>query len=143
MAHSRVSSARAILFTTLLSAVVCLTASCTDGVTEPSEGHPSLSIVSGGGQSGRAGEELAEPLIIRATDAQGRVLTGVTVVFVVTQGGGSLYATGVLTNTLGYAQNFWTLGPTPGAPQAVEVRSVDPATGRKQVHGILTATATP
>lgn len=122
-----------------LPALATLAACSGDRAVAPDAGPPALALVSGSGQSGLAGRELPQPLVVRATDTQGRALPGVTVVYVVTQGGGTLYAAGVLTSTIGTARNFWTLGDTPGHPQAVEVRSVDPATGAKRVHGTFTA----
>ena len=116
-------------------------AGCAKHPTAPATGPgaPVLAVVSGSGQTGPARGELPQPLVVRATDALGRALPGIAVVFVVTQGGGAVHAAGVLTSTSGVAQNYWTLGAA--GPQAVEVRSVDAATGQKRVHGTFTATA--
>jgi hypothetical protein len=124
-------------------ALAALAVGCVPGSVAAPDDAPgvTLSVVTGSAQSGRAGEELPWPLVVLATSAAGRPLAGYTVVYVVTQGGGSLFTSGVLTNSLGLAQNYWTLGQA--GLQAVEVRSVDPSTGRKQLHGTFTATITP
>src|SRR5215216_3475043 len=85
--------------------VFALTTGCAAERTgAPAAVVPLLSIVSGNTQTGRVGEELAQPLVVRAIDAAGRSLPGVAVVYVVTRGGGSLYAAAVLTNAAGVAQ---------------------------------------
>jgi hypothetical protein len=50
-----------------------------------------------------------------------------------------MYAGSSLTDLTGIAQDYWTLGSEPG-PNALEVRSVDPTTAQKEVHGTFTAT---
>ena len=59
--------------------------------------------------------------------------------FVVTEGGGSVFAGTALTDDEGLAKDFWTLG-FPG-PQEVQVRAVDSKTGAKLVFATFEATA--
>ncbi|MEX2110115.1 MAG: hypothetical protein WD802_05910 [Gemmatimonadaceae bacterium] len=102
---------------------------------------PSFIIVSGDDQTGTAGKELPEPLVAKATTSGGAPIAGLTLFFVVTHGGGKLYAGGGVTNSSGIVQDYWTLGPVAGAHQAVQVRTVNPTTGVKKSHGNFTATA--
>ena len=46
------------------------------------------------------------------------------------------------TNSTGYADEIWTLGPRLGS-QTLAVRSVNPSTGAAVNYGTFTATATP
>src|ERR1044071_5944135 len=94
-------------------AAVALLASCnTDGPTAiPDAGPVLLNIVSGNTQVGDPGKELPAPLVVIATDDKGKVVRGVVVNFVVTAGGGSVFAGSSLTDQKGMAQDYWTLGP--------------------------------
>lgn len=98
-----------------------------------------LTIVSGDGQGGEAGEELALPLVVAVTDDRDQPLRRRVVNFRVIEGGGSMFAGSALTDQHGLAADWWTLG-TAGA-QAVEVRSVSPD-GTRFVHARFTATIT-
>lgn len=116
---------------------------CTRDATEPHPTGPiAFSIVSGSGQSGVVGTELGQPLIVLATDSTGASVPQVTVNFVVTSGGGSVYAAAVSTDESGRAADYWTLGTSTTSPQRLEVRSVS-AAGEKQVFGVFTATPLP
>ncbi|HYW32556.1 MAG TPA: Ig-like domain-containing protein [Gemmatimonas sp.] len=67
-------------------------------------------------QSVGAGTAVASPPSVRVTDAFGNPVSGVTVSFAVTAGGGAINATTVITNALGQAAlGTWTLGGTAGA----------------------------
>jgi hypothetical protein len=100
----------------------------------------SISIVSGAEQSGVVNTELPKPLIVKAVDEAGKPVLGQIVNFVVTSGGGHVFAGAAATDKNGTAQEFWTLGKTTADPQIVEVRSVDPTTGEKKVYGEFRAT---
>lgn len=121
-------------------AVVTL-ASCDDPVTAEASAPLSLSIVSGGDQTGAVGEELPDRLVVRLTQQAGRHTLPVVrhlVNFRVVSGGGSMFAGAALTDLNGLAQDYLTLGPTPGV-NVVEVRSVNSTTGEKQVFATFTA----
>lgn len=70
--------------------------------------------VSGNNQSGRPGEELAEPLVVRLVDRDGNGIADRAVSWVVGAGGGSVSSTTSTTDGNGEARTTWTLGPTPG-----------------------------
>lgn len=131
---------------TLISCGLLVTFGCSpDPAAPPVETLPqtiSLVIVSGDGQSGPAGAELLNPLVVKATDSKGKLLTGIAVNFRVTSGGGSVFAGAAVTDMKGNAEEFWTLGTNTSAPQVLEVRAVA-AGGVKQVFGVFTANALP
>ena len=74
----------------------------------------SIEIISGNNQRGDPGTELANPLVVEVLDEDGDVVSGVTVTFSVTDGGGSLSATSDTTNSRGRAETTLTLGDEPG-----------------------------
>lgn len=130
-----------------LAHAVCLglSASYLLGCTEPAPNEAmippvALVVVSGSGQSGLAGQELPQPLVVRVVRPNGKGVAGQLVNFRVTGGGGSVFAGAALTDASGTAQEWWTLGPTRG-PQQIDVVAVDPSTGAKQNFGTFTATA--
>ena len=128
---------RGWLALTLLGAAL----SCSDASTAPTFTGPiSMEILSGNNQSAAAGSELPNPLVVVVRDANGNPVEGQVVNFVVVEGGGHVFAGAALTNANGRAQDWWTLGDDPNAPQMLEVRAVDPETGEKQVFAVFTAT---
>lgn len=94
-----------------------------------------VDIVSGADQWGYNDHELAEPLVVQATDDLGNPVEGYLVNFVVTEGGGSVWAGASLTNADGLARDYWTLGSCPSGAipcsNALEVRAIDVLTGEK------------
>ena len=74
----------------------------------------SLTKVSGEGQAGLVGEQLAKPFVVSVLDQDGSAFTGAVVSFSVTTGGGTLSATTVTTNANGRAATTLTLGSQPG-----------------------------
>lgn len=72
-----------------------------------------------------------------ATDLSGQVVN-----FVVTKGGGKVFAGSAKTNTAGEAREVWTLGTTAG-DQELEVRAVDQTTGDPIVYARVTTKALP
>ena len=84
----------------------------------PEEGVPaSIVIVDGNGQAGTIGAALAEPVIVRVLDVQGRPVQGQQVTFTVMIGGGSVAPSTPTTNADGEASTNWTLGPAAGMQQ--------------------------
>ena len=74
-----------------------------------------LTIVAGNGQSHTVGTPVPQPPTVRARDANGYPIAGLTVVFRPTSGGGSVIDSVQVTNELGLAvPGNWTLGTTPG-----------------------------
>jgi hypothetical protein len=102
-------------------------------------GHLQLLVVSGEGQKGPSFTQLTEPIVVRVV--RGDTPAGVPnqiVNFVVTEGGGSVFAGAAITDHQGYAAERWTLGG-PG-PQALEARAVS-ADGEELTFGEFTARA--
>jgi protocatechuate 3,4-dioxygenase beta subunit len=99
-----------------------------------------LEVVSGEAQSAPAGTQLATPLVVRVTDANGNPVPQQIVNFVVTSGGGGVFAPAAITNADGTAQNLWTLGTSVAAPQTLEARAVDPTSGAPLVFATFHAT---
>ena len=73
-----------------------------------------IEIVSGNNQRGDTGTQLDNPFVVEVLDEDDDPVSGVTVTFSVTAGGGSLSDTSVDTNSRGRAQTFLTLGDSPG-----------------------------
>ena len=73
-----------------------------------------LVSVSGNNQTGSAGQPLANPFVVKVTDAKGNLVSGATVTFAVTAGGGVLSPAIATTNTQGLASTTLTLGSNAG-----------------------------
>jgi len=73
----------------------------------------SMTIVSGGGQSGPIGKPLANPVIVKAVASDGVPVAGVTINFQA-QGSGSVSPSSMVTGASGTAQTSWTLGSVVG-----------------------------
>jgi hypothetical protein len=74
-----------------------------------------LAIVSGNNQSATAGLPLAQPLIVKATDAAGRAVSGALVDWTIVSGGGLLSAATTTTGADGTTQVLYTLPLQVGA----------------------------
>ena len=70
--------------------------------------------ISGDNQSGRPGERLSNPFVVEVVDTNGDQVSGVTVTFAVTAGGGTLSTTSATTNGTGRAQTTLRLGDEVG-----------------------------
>jgi adhesin/invasin len=82
-----------------------------------------IAAVSGNDQKGPAGQPLANPFVVKVTDANGIPVPATAVTFAVTAGGGKLSGTQpVLTNTAGEAKTVLTLSTTQ-ALNKVEARA--------------------
>ena len=81
-------------------------------VNTPSTG-PTLSVVSGSGQSGHSGATLPLPIVVQL-NANGHPVVGKTVTFAIASGGGQVSPTSAVTNSLGQASTSWTLGGATG-----------------------------
>jgi len=80
---------------------------------------PGITIASGNNQSGRPGETLPQPLVVEisqpiAPSGNSKSLGGVSVIWSVTCGGGSLASASTTTDNQGKSSNQFTLGPQPG-----------------------------
>ena len=88
------------------------TASVTVTVTPAPTPGPAtrLQVVSGNAQSAKAGTELPQPLVVRATDASGRGVPNVLVAWTPSDGGSARPAAVTLTDAQGQASVRWKLG---------------------------------
>ena len=95
------------------------------GTDPPPTPIPSaISGISGDGQDGFVDQTLLEPLVVGVTTASGSVVSGVSVTWVVTAGGGSLSSSNTTTNAQGQASVTWTLGPVAGTDNNTATASV-------------------
>ena len=79
-----------------------------------------LVLISGDNQTVALGQAALQPLVVEARDAQNRAVPGVPVIFAVTQGSGTVSASGtVVTNSVGQAQTFLTAGAQLGTIRVV------------------------
>ena len=88
-----------------------------------------LTKVSGDGQEGQVGEQLAKPFVVSVLDQDGSAFAGAVVTFSITAGGGTLSAATVTTDANGRARSTLTLGSDPG-PNTVSatVEGLEPVT---------------
>ncbi|NUO63261.1 MAG: Ig-like domain-containing protein [Gemmatimonadaceae bacterium] len=115
-----------------------------DGPAAPKNGPPAaLQIVSGDAQHAVVGTELPQPLVVKVVDASGQPVPGQVVNFVVTSGGGHVFAGSGASNADGIVQERWTLGTSTALEQKIEARAVNNTTGAPIVFGSFTATALP
>ena len=83
-------------------------------VTDITAGPPcAIRVLTGNNQSGNAGQNLPTPLLAEVDDCGGNPLTGIPVVWTVTQGAATLFNTRTST-TNGLASTNVTLGSAPG-----------------------------
>jgi hypothetical protein len=87
--------------------------------------QPTITKASGDNQSGAAGSALPNPLVAQVKDSNGNPLSGVTVNFLVTNGGGSVSPTSAVTNANGLASTVLTLGTAPNVSNQVSASAVN------------------
>lgn len=75
---------------------------------------PAAIAVSGGAQTGAAGNTLPIPVIVRVTDPSGMPVSFATVSFAPVASSGAVNVPTLLTDTTGSAGVLWTLGTAPG-----------------------------
>ena len=111
-------------------ATLGLAACQADMGTGPDVGTPAgLEVAAGSGQSGRVGQALPQPVVVRVTDARGHPVAGVPVTFAAGEGGGTLAPETSETDEEGEARAVWTLGSRSG-----------PASATAASEGLLPAT---
>jgi hypothetical protein len=127
------------------SAAVILAMALTPGCGGDSGGADtvvtSAQVTNGNGQDAVVGTELRLPLTARLLNAEGTAVAGQAVAFVVTGGGGSVFAPSSTSDSDGVVSDRWTLGTIAGA-QAVELRWVD-GQGNTRVLATFTASGLP
>jgi len=98
----------------------------------------SLSVISGNTQSDTVGQLLVEPLVVRAEDQGGTAVSAVSISFSISQGGGSLSKTSVISDGGGEASTTWTLGTMSGTQNVTALIQ-----GSESGKANFSATATP
>jgi len=136
---------RALFLTMLLMA--CSQPSSPDDELPLDPSTFSLQIIEGNNQVGVVADTLGSPCIVQVTapasdKEQERVpVPGAIVNFVVTEGGGHVFAGAALTDTAGKAAERWTLGTIAGS-QRMEARAVK-SDGTPITYQVFEATAEP
>ena len=98
--------------------------SCADGANLPTPSDPvRVAIVQGNGLSGRVGEQLPQPLVVRVLDGADQAVEGATVVIELSAG--SAEPDTALTDSLGEVTSAITLGSQVGETQG-SVRVIKP-----------------
>ena len=117
------------------AACAAFSTTCKDS-TQPNPRQAILEIVSGNAQTGRAGEALPQPLVLRIHDQDGQGAPGILLTFTTPDSGSFAPATAI-TGADGTATTTWTLGPRALAQRATAMvfGSIYPTS--------LTATARP
>jgi hypothetical protein len=83
----------------------------------------SITALSGDNQQGAIGTALPNPLVVQVKDTAGNPQVGVTVNFAISNGGGSVSPTSVLTDANGKASTVLTLGTQAGVTNAIALIS--------------------
>jgi hypothetical protein len=107
------TSLRSIRSWTLIGLLAAATLRCGGDTMEPPPTATTLAAVSGDGQTGVIGQALANPLVVKVTDASGNPVSGVGVQWAV-QGDGSVSSATVTTGSDGLASVQRILGSSPG-----------------------------
>ena len=106
----------------------------------PEETVAALAVASGDGQEAEEGSALGEPIVVRATDAEGEAVEGAVIVFAPADGDGVAEPDSAATDSTGTARTTWTLGDHAGeqrltatvaAPDAPSTQAVATATRRR------------
>lgn len=130
------SAIRGALGLALIGATLGVSA-CGDESTAPARRVPSqVSVATGDAQTGAAGTPLAEPVVVRVADAQGRPVAGVNVDWAVgaDAGAGSVSPARSQTDRDGLAETTWAMGTRVGeADLTATVAGIVPARLRATV----------
>ena len=119
-----------------ITGLILVVASCGGDQIAP-DAPAALVIHSGDGQTARTGTEAVEPVRVRVTSQSGASMTGVTVAFEVTVGGGSLPASTAVTDANGIASpGRWTLGAPGPQELRASVAELDPVVFSATALGI-------
>ena len=140
-ARARALRPHAALLLTAIAIGACSTA---PSATAPNSATSpvSLNVVGGGSQRAPVNTTLPQAIRVQVLDNSGHPVPNFLLNFVVTSGGGHVFGGVEETNSSGYADEQWTLGPRLG-PQTLEARQVNSWTGVAASYGKFTATGTP
>lgn len=124
-----------------LVALATLASGCKDSSAPEKPGPPAdLAVSAGSAQAGSAGTTLIAPLAARVTDANGRGVPNVAVIFQPYVASGSVNPALSRTNGSGVATTMWTLPTTAGADARVRAVLIDSTTGALVDSVTFTAT---
>jgi len=136
MRHRSVLAAAALM---LGSATI----GCNGNGNENKKPGPPTTVAASAGnqQEGTVGQQLAAPIAVKVTDANGTPVPAQSVEFTVVAGGGHVDRSSVATNNAGVAFANWTLGTVAGSAQQVQARLLDETTGGVIGSVVFSATA--
>lgn len=130
-------------FSLAIAGVVLFTAACSDSPSEPKQAPPAeVEVIAGDDQSGAAGTQLPDPIIVVVLDAAGRPVPNTPMSFQVVAGGGSIQGAPARSDGFGLATLRWTLGTTIHAEQRLEARALG-SNGATLASTSILATAGP
>ena len=129
------------LLLTTLGIGACTTAPSATAPTSPAL-RVSVNVVAGDVQLAPVNTTLPQAVRVQVLDNSGHPVPNFLLNFVVTSGGGHVYGGVEETNSSGYADEQWTLGPRLG-PQTLQARQVNSWSGVAASYGTFTATGTP
>jgi YVTN family beta-propeller protein len=113
-----------------LAVLTALASDCKDSAGPEKPGAPTdIAISAGDAQSGAAGSTLVAPIAAKVTDARGRGVPNVGVLFQPFAGAGSVNPAAARTNGAGIATTAWTLPTNAGATARVRAVLIDTLTG--------------
>lgn len=128
-------TSQAIGTSTVTAATGLLSGSATVSVNQlPAK----LEVLDGDGQDAPAGSFLPGQLRVRVADRMDAPIRGVTVVFSVTEGGGTVSPRSVPTDADGIAATNWRLGVDPDEPQRASARVLAAARLSADFHAVAT-----
>ena len=104
---------RTSVFIAMSVAALGLTA-CHDGSTTAPLTPTSVTVLSGGSQSGTVGAALATPVVLQVNDQNGKAMVGVAVTVTAGTASGSVPAAQLTTDANGQVTTTWTLGTVAG-----------------------------
>lgn len=134
--RARSSRRRLVSRLALLVALPLALASCGGDQVSP-DSPAALVIHSGDGQTARTGTEAGEPVRVRVTAQSGAGLSGVSVAFAVTVGGGSVPSSTAVTDANGIASpGRWTLGAPGPQELSASVPGLDAVVFRATALGV-------
>lgn len=102
----------------------------------------SLNVVAGDAQHAPVNTTVPQAIRVQVLDNSGHPVPDFLLNFVVTSGGGHVFGGAEETNSEGYADEQWTLGPRLG-PQTLQVHQVNSFSDVAASYGTFTATGTP
>jgi hypothetical protein len=122
--------------------MVAAVLACSDSSAPSKLQHvATVTIVSGASQTGTAGMNLQQAIVIQAVDSNGHPAVGVSAIFG-PSGTGTATPSGTTTDSTGKASTVWMLSTTPGA-DTLDFAVTDKTDVNDVVQGVVYATGNP